>query len=70
MRSVYASEGGAPNLDQQYTVFGQLVEGFEVLDAIANTPTPNRNGASAPPNVADRPIQDVPMMIRPLPDYE
>lgn len=34
----------APNLDNQYTVFGKLIKGYDVLDKIATTPTepPNR----------------------------
>jgi len=34
----------APNLDGQYTIFGRLIKGFDVLDKIATTPTeaPNR----------------------------
>lgn len=50
-RQVYKSIGGAPHLDQNYTVFGELISGFDVLDAIAGTPTsrgPDR----------DRPISD------------
>lgn len=50
-RDVYKTVGGAPHLDQNYTVFGELVKGFEVLDAIAETPTsrgPDR----------DRPLTD------------
>ena len=35
----YAAEGGAPYLDGQYTVFGEVVEGLDVLDAIAAVPT-------------------------------
>lgn len=38
-RAVYKTLGGAPHLDQNYTVFGQLISGFEVLDAIANKGT-------------------------------
>ena len=38
-RAVYKITGGAPHLDQSYTVFGELIKGFEVLDAIADTPT-------------------------------
>ncbi|MFM7671326.1 MAG: peptidylprolyl isomerase [Bacteroidota bacterium] len=38
-REVYKNIGGAPHLDQNYTVFGELIAGFEVLDAIASTPT-------------------------------
>lgn len=50
-RQVYKSIGGAPHLDQNYTVFGALIRGFDVLDAIASTPTsrgPDR----------DRPVSD------------
>ena len=38
----------APHLDGQYAAFGKLVEGFEVLDKIATTPT----------GYQDRPIDD------------
>lgn len=31
----YATVGGTPHLDMQYTVFGQVVEGLEVIDKIA-----------------------------------
>ena len=48
-RKVYTTEGGTPHLDGDYTVFGQLVEGWEVLDRIAATPTGR----------ADRPVKDV-----------
>ena len=51
-RQVYRTVGGTPQLDQNYTVFGELVKGSEVLDKIAATTTskgPDR----------DRPLQDV-----------
>lgn len=32
----YAEVGGTPNLDGAYTVFGQTVEGFDVIDAISS----------------------------------
>lgn len=35
----YTTEGGAPHLDDEYTVFGQVVSGMEVVDAIAEQPT-------------------------------
>lgn len=38
-RDVYKTLGGAPHLDQNYTIFGELVNGFDVLDAIGGTPT-------------------------------
>ena len=34
----YTSIGGAPHLDDEYTVFGKVVEGMEVVDEIGNTP--------------------------------
>lgn len=34
-KEVYATEGGTPHLDMNYTVFGQVIEGFEVIDKIA-----------------------------------
>ena len=33
--NTYAEKGGTPSLDGGYTVFGQTVEGFEVIDAIS-----------------------------------
>ncbi|MBK7869956.1 MAG: peptidylprolyl isomerase [Saprospiraceae bacterium] len=49
----YRETGGAPFLDGQYTVFGQVVEGIDVLDKIAAVPT----------GTADRPIRDLKMKI-------
>lgn len=34
-RKAYTTVGGTPHLDGSYTVFGELVEGFDVLDKIA-----------------------------------
>lgn len=34
-RKIYKEVGGTPSLDQNYTVFGKLVKGWEVLDNIA-----------------------------------
>mgnify|MGYP005812151115 CR=1 FL=1 len=51
-REVYKTIGGTPHLDQNYTVFGEVVSGLDVIDRIAATPTskgPDR----------DRPIEDV-----------
>ena len=31
----YTTEGGAPNLDGEYTVFGKVIKGIEVVDKIA-----------------------------------
>ncbi len=51
---VYTTVGGTPHLDGDYTVFGQVIEGLEVIDKIAAV----RTGR------ADRPIEDVKMKIR------
>ena len=51
-REVYKTIGGTPQLDQNYTVFGEVVKGIEVVDAIAAVPT--SKGADL-----DRPIQNV-----------
>lgn len=48
-RELYKTVGGTPHLDGAYTVFGKVVEGLEVIDAIAASPT-------AP---GDRPLEDV-----------
>ncbi|WP_375416714.1 peptidylprolyl isomerase [uncultured Hymenobacter sp.] len=34
----YATVGGVPSLDGQYTVFGEVIEGLDVVDRIANEP--------------------------------
>lgn len=51
-REVYKTMGGTPQLDQNYTVFGEVVKGLEVVDKIADVATskgPDR----------DRPLEDV-----------
>ncbi|MFT7589590.1 MAG: cyclophilin family peptidyl-prolyl cis-trans isomerase, partial [Limisphaerales bacterium] len=45
--------GGTPGLDGQYTVFGMVVEGLEIIDMIADLET-------AP---GDRPTKDVKMKM-------
>lgn len=52
--AVYAEVGGTPFLDQQYTVFGEVVEGLDVIDKIAAVRT-------AP---GDRPIEDVKFSVK------
>ena len=38
-RQVYKTIGGTPHLDGGYTVFGEVVEGLDVVDKIAAVPT-------------------------------
>ncbi|MNL54341.1 Cyclophilin type peptidyl-prolyl cis-trans isomerase/CLD [compost metagenome] len=38
-REVYKTIGGTPHLDGDYTVFGEIVSGLEVADAINAVPT-------------------------------
>lgn len=52
-REVYKTVGGAPFLDMQYTVFGEVIEGLDVIDKIAEVET-DRN---------DRPTKDVKMWM-------
>ena len=49
MREVYKTVGGTPHLDGQYTVFGEVISGLDVVDAIQRVPTDS----------LDRPLQDV-----------
>lgn len=41
-RKVYTTEGGAMNLDGAYTIFGEVVEGMDVVDKIATMPVDSR----------------------------
>jgi len=53
-KSMYLETGGYPSLDNNYTVFGRVVKGMEVVDQIATVST-------APDN---RPMKDITMNIR------
>ena len=48
-REAYTTLGGTPHLDNQYTVFGEVVEGMDVVDKIENAETDGN----------DRPRQDI-----------
>lgn len=48
-RELYKSLGGAPFLDGDYTVYGEIVEGMDILDKIAGVKTDGN----------DRPVEDV-----------
>lgn len=58
-RALYLEKGGTPSLDMEYTVFGEVVSGIEVVDRIAAVPT----------NQADRPLENVTMKITVLDGY-
>jgi len=53
-RKFYLEQGGYPSLDMDYTVFGEVVSGMDVVDKIAKLPTDDRN----------RPLEDVRMTIK------
>lgn len=38
MRQTYQDQGGTPWLDMQYTIFGEVIDGMEVVDQIAEQP--------------------------------
>lgn len=56
----YATVGGTPFLDGDYTVFGEVVEGLEVIDKIAAVQTDGN----------DRPLEDVKMKMTVLKRYK
>ncbi|MEQ1586474.1 MAG: peptidylprolyl isomerase [Cyclobacteriaceae bacterium] len=49
----YTTVGGAPHLDGDYTVFGKVINGLDVIDKIARLPRDN----------SDRPQEDVRMTV-------
>lgn len=49
LREIYKTEGGVPFLDNQYIVYGEVVKGIEVVEAIQNVKT----------NKQDRPTENV-----------
>ena len=50
---IYSTLGGTPHLDGQYTVFGEVEEGLDVVEMIQGTATGR----------ADRPVDDIEMRI-------
>jgi cyclophilin family peptidyl-prolyl cis-trans isomerase len=53
-KNIYQTQGGAPNLDQQYTIIGEVLEGMAVIDSIAAVPVDPQKW----------PLQDVTMKVR------
>ena len=54
IRQIYKTLGGTPFLDNNYTVFGEVVDGFNVIDSIAGVATDER----------DRPLKNVRMGMK------
>lgn len=52
-RAAYKTVGGTPHLDDEYTVFGEVISGLEVIDKIAAVQT----------GPGDKPVKDVKMKI-------
>lgn len=51
---IVENKNGTPMLDEAYTVFGQVVEGFEVVEKIAEQPKDGR----------DRPLSSITMQVK------
>jgi peptidyl-prolyl cis-trans isomerase B (cyclophilin B) len=49
----YKSFGGTPHLDGEYTVFGEVIQGLDVIDKIAAVQTEQPN----------KPVKDIKMTI-------
>ena len=54
--AAYGELGGTPHLDMQYTVFGRVIEGLDVLDAICAAQVTRSN----------RPLEDITMRMKVL----
>jgi cyclophilin family peptidyl-prolyl cis-trans isomerase len=52
-KGIYMTQGGYMSLDQQYTVFGEVIEGLEVIDKIASVKTFE----------GDKPMKKIPLTI-------
>lgn len=53
-REIYKTVGGTPFLDNNYTVYGEVIEGMDVIDKIAAVKT----------KPGDRPVEDVKMTVK------
>ncbi|GAB1419025.1 peptidylprolyl isomerase [Bacteroidales bacterium] len=52
-KKVYSTKGGTPHLDGTYTIFGEVIDGFDVIDKIAAVQT----------GQGDKPVKPVTMKI-------
>ncbi|MFD2873259.1 peptidylprolyl isomerase [Mucilaginibacter ximonensis] len=59
-REVYKSIGGSPHLDQNYTVYGEVVTGIDMVDRIAAVKKDER----------DRPLANIPMTVTMLSKHD
>jgi len=55
-RTIYTTIGGTPFLDGDYTVFGEVIEGLDVIDKIAAVQTA----------AGDKPVKDIKMTVKVL----
>jgi cyclophilin family peptidyl-prolyl cis-trans isomerase len=53
-RKIYTTVGGIPHLDGNYTVFGEIVEGYDVVEKISQVQTDSN----------DRPLKDIKFKVR------
>lgn len=53
-KQIYMTEGGYMSLDQQYTTFGEVIEGLDVIDKIAAVKVYSE----------DKPLKKIPVTIR------
>jgi cyclophilin family peptidyl-prolyl cis-trans isomerase len=49
----YTTIGGAPHLDGEYTIFGQVIDGLDIIDKVASQPVDGR----------DRPLENIPFTV-------